>query len=31
MAIKMARFGGIGVIHRFMSVDDPARLLRLSV
>ena len=24
MAIKMARFGGIGVIHRFMSVDDQA-------
>ena len=22
MAIKMAKFGGIGVIHRFRSVDD---------
>ena len=22
MAIAMARFGGIGVIHRFMSVDE---------
>ena len=24
MAIAMARFGGLGVIHRFMSVDDQA-------
>ena len=24
MAIKMAKFGGIGVIHRFRSVDDQA-------
>ena len=28
MAIAMARSGGIGIIHRFMSIDDQARQVR---
>ena len=26
MALKMAKLGGIGCIHRFMSIDDQARI-----